>query len=476
MVKYYILFFEVNILSDKNKIIKYSNPMNFNIGVVIFFIIIFYVLFNIFSYFTKTHIAEYQVQQGTIASNYIYQGIIIRDETVEHAPRNGYINYYVKNASKVSVNDIIYSIDTEGSISNQIANSGTEGNAISKETLSSLSSGVNAFIKDYSGNRFSESYTFFNNLNSEIAQSINLNALADLSSKVNKAEGNNTFYKYTSPEDGVIVYEVDGFEEYSIDDIIASEIDYNAYKEEHLFSKSQVEKNAPVYKRVNSENWNIIVPITEKLAKELNGRTSLKIRFCKDDYTVETACSIIREEDRYYINFSLIRGMVRYINDRFVDIEIILSDDTGLKIPQSAITSKEFFTIPKKYFTTGGDSSIPGLLVKQKVNREESVKLISPTLYYETEDYYYIDNELVSEGDIVLMSDSSSTYTIGADKGSLVGVYNINKGYAVFKQINIIYENEAYAIVETKTAYGISLYDHIALNAAEVKENQLTSK
>ena len=114
-------------------------------------------------------------------------------------------------------------------------------------------------------------------------------------------------------------------------------------------------------------------------------------------------------------------------------------------------------------------------MVKQKVNREESVKLIAPTLYYETEDFYYIDNELVSEGDIVLMSDSSSTYTIGTDKGSLVGVYNINKGYAIFKQINIIYENEAYAIVETKTAYGISLYDHIALNAAEVKENQLTS-
>ena len=464
-------------MSDKNKIIKYnSNPMNFNIGVVIFFIIIFYVLFNIFSYFKKSHIAEYQVQQGTIATNYIFQGIIVRDETVEYAQQKGYVNYYVKNASKVSVSDIVYSIDTDGVISNEIASAGTDENVLSKETISSLASGVNGFVRDYNQNRFSESYTFFNNLNSEIAQNINLNALADLSNKVNTAEGNNTFYKYTSPQDGIIVYEVDGFENYTIEDIVASEIDYNNYKEIHLFSKSTAEKNEPVYKRVNSENWNILVPITEKLAKELNGRTSLKIRFCKDDYTVDTACSIIREEDNYYINFSLIRGMVRYINDRFIDIEIIMSDDTGLKIPQSAITSKEFFTIPKKYFTIGGDSSVPGLMVKQNSNREESVKLINPTVYYETDAYYYVDNELVSEGDVVLMADSSSMYTIGMDKGSLVGVYNINKGYAVFKQINIIYENEAYAIVETKTAYGISLYDHIALNAAEVKENQLTSK
>ena len=55
----------------------------------------------------------------------------------------------------------------------------------------------------------------------------------------------------------------------------------------------------------------------------------------------------------------------------------------------------------------------------------------------------------------------------------LIGVYNINKGYAVFKQINIMSQNEDYAIVETKTSYGLSLYDHIALNGSKVKENQL---
>ena len=305
---------------------------------------------------------------------------------------------------------------------------------------------------------------------------MNLNALTELSNQVDRAEINNTFFKMTSSDDGVIVYEIDGFESYTMEDIVASGIDYASYKKIHLFSNTQVKKNDPIFKRVNSENWNVIVPITETLAKELNDRKSLKIRFCKDDYTVDTACNIVREEDSYYLNLSLIRGMVRYINDRFVDIEIIMNDRSGLKIPQSAITYKEFFTIPKKYFTVGGDSTNPGLLVKQTSNGKEQVKLVAPTIYYETETHYYIDNEHVEEGDIVLMSDSSSTYAIGTDKGSLVGVYNINKGYAVFKQINIIYQNEAYAIVETKTAYGISLYDHIALNAKEIKENQLTSK
>jgi len=460
----------------KKEIVKYKSSGNFNIGVVIFFIIIIYVLFNIFSYFTKSHIAEYQVQQGTIASNNIYQGIIVRDETVEYAEYNGYINYYIKNASKVSVNDVIYSIDMTGEISKVINNSGNESNTISKDSLSAISVELDSFTKGYNANQFAQSYTFFNNLNTEIAQSVNTNALSNLSDIVNEAENNHTFYQMKSYEDGIIVYEVDGFENYTIEDVISSDLNYNSYKSKHLFENKKVKTSDPVYKRINSEDWNIIVPINEKLAKELNEHSSVKIRFCKDDFTTNASSSVMKHEDNYFLNISLKKAMIRYANDRFIDIELVMSEKSGLKIPQSAITTKEFFTIPKEFFTLGGDSSVQGLMIKHTVDGVNTVKLVNPTLYYETEEYYYIDGEEVSEGDLVLMPNSQSTYQIGTDKGELVGVYNINKGYAVFKQINIIYENEEYAIVETKTAYGISLYDHIALDASEIKENQLTSK
>ena len=227
---------------------------------------------------------------------------------------------------------------------------------------------------------------------------------------------------------------------------------------------------------MNSEYWNVIVPIDEALAKMLNEKSAVRVRFCKDDFELDTACNVIKGKDNYYLNLTFNKGMVRYINERFIDIELVMNDKTGLKIPQSAITTKEFFTIPKEYFTVGGDSNNPGLLIKQTVDGVENMALIHPTLYYETEDFYYVDSEDVSENDTVLKSDSSETYVIGTDKDSLIGVYNINKGYAVFKQISIIYENEAYAIVETKTAYGISLYDHIALDASKIKEHQLTTK
>ena len=190
----------------KKELVKYNTSGNFNIGVVIFSIIIIYVIFNVFSYFTKTHIAEYQVQQGTIASNNIYQGIIVRDETVVFAEHDGYINYYVKNASKVSVNDVVYSIDKKGDISKEISKAGNDSDALSKDALSSISLELDSFVKDYNSNQFLQSYTFYNNLNTEIAQNINTNALSELSDKVNAAEANNTFFQMKSDVDGIIVY------------------------------------------------------------------------------------------------------------------------------------------------------------------------------------------------------------------------------------------------------------------------------
>ena len=202
--------------------------------------------------------------------------------------------------------------------------------------------------------------------------------------------------------------------------------------------------------------------------------SSVKVRFCKDDYTIVVPYTIIKKDGTFYMDLQFQTALIRYVNERFVDVELIISEESGLKIPNSAITSKEFFTIPKKCFTTGGDSNNLGLLIKNKENSD--VTLITPTIYYESDKAYYIDDEEVSAGDEIVLSDSTKTYTIGKDTDSLIGVYNINKGYAVFKQINIISQNQEYSIIETKTAYGLSLYDHIALDGSKIKENETVFK
>ena len=64
------------------------------------------------------------------------------------------------------------------------------------------------------------------------------------------------------------------------------------------------------------------------------------------------------------------------------------------------------------------------------------------------------------------------TYAVGPVK-SIEGVYNINKGYCIFRQIVPMEKNNEYIVVAENTDYGISVYDHIVLDASLVKEGQL---
>ena len=85
---------------------------------------------------------------------------------------------------------------------------------------------------------------------------------------------------------------------------------------------------------------------------------------------------------------------------------------------------------------------------------------------------YYIEPTALQSGDNLILQDSQERYTI-SKKGSLIGVYYMNKGYADFRQIQILYQNDEYAIVRSNTMYGLNVYDYIVLNADTVSDEQI---
>ena len=72
-------------------------------------------------------------------------------------------------------------------------------------------------------------------------------------------------------------------------------------------------------------------------------------------------------------------SMVRYAQDRFVDVELILEDQSGLKIPKSAITKKDFYVIPEDYLTQGGNSNSTGVLID---TGKENAEFQAVDIYY----------------------------------------------------------------------------------------------
>ena len=47
----------------------------------------------------------------------------------------------------------------------------------------------------------------------------------------------------------------------------------------------------------------------------------------------------------------------------------------------------------------------------------------------------------------------------------------MDKGYADFKQVIVLYQNEEYSIVKSNTKYGLNVYDHIILDATSINDD-----
>ena len=172
--------------------------------------------------------------------------------------------------------------------------------------------------------------------------------------------------------------------------------------------------------------------------------------------------------------------MVTFAPERFVEIELLVEEDTGLKVPNSSIAVNNFFLIDKDFVFIGGNNSNYG--VNRQVISESgniATKFTEVTIYDETEEEYYVSMSGLSAGDVLLYveqeggspapSDGKTTFTVGK-QGTLTGVYNINKGYADFKQIEVLYSNDEYSIVKSNSAVGLRAYDYIALDSSVVTD------
>ena len=78
----------------------------------------------------------------------------------------------------------------------------------------------------------------------------------------------------------------------------------------------------------------------------------------------------------------------------------------------------------------------------------------------------------IQGGNILVKESGNASFVVGPRK-ALEGVYDINRGYAIFHPIYIIEKNEDYLIVESHSRNGVSVYDHIVLQGDMVTDGQI---
>jgi hypothetical protein len=457
--------------SRNKKVTKYRRPLNINIGIIIFGIIFVYVVFSMVVYMVSPHISVYEVNKGSLAADNTYQGFIIRQETKVTAEKAGYVNFYAREGEKIGVGQTVYTIDETGKLAEILSDTTNSESTLTEDDINSLKTEISSFSNDFNTNHFKNVYNFKYDIENKVLELVNLNLLSSIADLSTEDAG--LFTTCRAPVEGLVVYSADGYEEVSVDGLTEDMLNYDNYKKAALKTSDIVNAGDFVYKLITDEAWSVIIPLDEEKATEYADKQTMKIKFKKDGVTANAGFSIIRINSKPYGKLDLSNSCIRYATDRFVDVELMVNNIEGLKLPVTSVVEKDFYTIPIDYATQGGDNKNIGFLLETyDENGKSSTQFVSPTIYYSTDEDYYVDTHEFEVGNYIVKTDSTDRYPIGKT-AKLTGVYNINKGYAMFKQINVLYQNEEYYIVEEGTTYGISVYDHIVLNGKAVEEDDI---
>ena len=455
---------------NNGKIRQYRKPLNINLGIIIFSVIFIYIVICVFLYFTDKHIMGYEVKTGSLSVGNVYQGIALRQETIVMSTDSGYINYYAREGERVGSGKLVCSIDESGQLKELFDANKAEDTQLSDSDLSDIRSEITCYMNGFDRKQFSGVYDFKYSLEGTALKLANINVLQDLQSLNSSASSLITLC--SAPVSGIVVYSTDGFEAVSADQITADMFDREKYEKKQLINNDLVAAGDTLYKLSTDENWSIVIQMDAERAQELLEEDYVQVRFLKNQFSSWAKVNVLNNADgNTYVKLDFNNSMITFCADRFIDIELVTKEEQGLKVPNSAIAEKEFFLIPKDYVTKGNNNENGVLKETYTENGEVTTEFIATSIYYETDDDYYIDNSILELGNNLVKPDSTDKYTISRS-ATLIGVYNINKGYADFKEIQILSQNDEYAIIKSNTTYGLSAYDRIVLDAETVNGDE----
>lgn len=503
-------------MSKKNSnIIKLNRRARFNSTIIIFAIILIYVIASIIISVSKEPITTYKVGSSNINNNITCTGIALRNEIEISSSKSGYMIYFVHDGDKTKKNSAVCTVDETGNVITAIKEAGEsdEGNELFTDAdYAHIRSTIDTYKSSYSDVTFSNIYNFKSDIESKVME---------LSSEVMMQQINaggasvsSTLQTIKATESGVITYYTDGYEKKTPETLSEDDFNQANYKKNSLKSGDILDSGSTVFKIVSDENWNIVCQITKEQAKAISEEERVRFTINNSPNEVSSTFSLIEKDSSTFLVLPLSKYMVDYIDERFLNIEIILNRFEGLKIPNSALIDKEVYKIPKSYVPENEKSSTKTVRViryedEKKHSKDKAKKSLdtantndatlldaSPIdatetdtrviktpegdgknkkveliVYKTDEQYYYVDKDAFYDTDQVYTNSGDNTIPVmSLERANLKGVYLANTGVANFIEVTIVKTQDEFTIV--KNDENLKEFDNIVLDAEQVRDNQ----
>ena len=437
-----------------------------NIGIIIFMCILAYFVIRILMSASSRSISITDVEKGYIVENTYYNGVIIRDEELITTNDAGNVYYYLPSGDKAARQQAVYVLDRSGALS-----------SVTEDSMKSVDStieygDIREMMSSYQGHARDSRYDELYSLRFEIENKVNsaITHTVMNSEEIKKAIGQSNCITSRTDKSGIVSYTYDTYTGLAVDQITPEIFERKGYEQKSIESGSEVKKGDTVYRLTQNDSWSIIIKLTDQQKTSLQGRTTVSVRFRRDDISTYADFSEFERNGVWYGKLDLSKYMIKYINSRYLDIEIRTASEQGLKIPTSSLVTKDFYKISNTYImsdpTDGNDYVI-------NLSSGEDADKTAVTVYYRDEQYSYVDKNDLGEGDHLGYPTGTGNDFVVGETAPLTGVYCINRGYAAFRLVTVLYQTDVYTIVAENQEYGLSLYDRIVINAGEVKESQL---
>ena len=444
--------------------VKVVSGRHFNIVHLMFLVIFIYMIIAVAKYVSKEEIRVDTVVEGSLVQNHNYTGLILRNESVLTTDQEGYIKCYIVEGERISKDGTVFAIDKTG---DHINNNGSSLNEISSDQYQALRKYMNNFEVSFSGQNYEDVYNLKNQLNS-VLYSIEQKELGD---------GENSVLDFVkSDSSGTVFYSIDGYEDVKADQVTRENLKKIVTENSKIVNGEKVEAGQPICRVIYGEEWYVLLPITDEDYSYYEGKEKATVFLADINQSLNTEIEVYTDSNGEKIaKITLDRFVSSFAKDRMISIRLEKPVKTGLKVAKSSIVSNDLFVIPKEYGRRPENGS--STVFYRKSNKDNGAEAFTPSISYADDTFYYLEDGEVDKGDEILLADDKGNIQedsfIISEKKTLRGVYKVNKGYAVFAVVSIIDENDSYCIVQGGTNYGLSVYDHIVLNASTVSEDDL---
>ena len=436
-----------------------TNRKRLNIGIIFGFAVLLYLIVSFCMYFFGNSNNTFEVVKGNVASKYEsqYTALILRNETVVSANDDGYVNFFAGDTSEVYVGQETYVIDESGKITQKLEELSKSQAILNGNDLARIRNTLYDFDTSFSNNDYYETYNLLNRIDSQILDLINNNVFADIIAELTDG----SYQIGTSEISGVMLHYVDGFENYTKENVEAKSFRKTNYSKHIIKSNDVVKKGDPLYKVVTSSEWYLVIQIPDPSVFE--GTERLNIEFTKDNVSTICKFETMTKAGNTYGILTLDKYSIRYLADRYISIRIKDNTESGLKVPKSSVVSRQCYIVPTSFMTLGGNTSSYGFMVEDgsgnaRFRQVEIIRSDNQNCYVSTSDF--------NQGEVLLNIDDNTTYTIN-EKQNYYGVYIVNNGTNSFRNVDIIGENNNYYIVSQSTVNGVRIYDQVIINPKE---------